>query len=101
MRGRRSGSTVRNNIASILLYMGESYGYDIYKTYTKVFGKVHIRSIYYNLKKGALDGEFVVHGVRKERGDYTWGSESERVYYALGPNANAKSLSDKEIRKIV
>jgi DNA-binding PadR family transcriptional regulator len=101
MKGRRGSSKIRKNIASLLLHMGKSYGYEIYKKYVEVFGKVHIRSIYYNLKKGVIEKEFAMEGIRKHKGEYTWGSESERVYYSLGPNADARPLSDSIVKKLM
>lgn len=107
-RGRPPKSKRRRKIASILKEIGFSYGYEIYKIYEKVFSSENIRNIYYNLKKGVEEGKFVVVEVRKEVGSFTWGNESERVYYTLGPYANPfhlnegqkEILSDIEKRKI-
>jgi len=100
MKGRKNSSEIRENIASLLLHLKKSYGYEVYKNYIEVFGKVHIRSIYYNLKKGVATKEFEIDGVRRERGDYTWGPESERMYYTLGPAGNAKQLAEEKLKKI-
>jgi hypothetical protein len=86
-RGRPVGSNVRQNIVEILHYAKELHGYNVYAIYRNVFPKVSMRAIYYHLKKGVSTGEFRVAGVRKEKGNYSWGGEVERVYYALGPNA--------------
>jgi hypothetical protein len=49
--------------------------------------------------------EFVVKEIRKEKGDYSWGSEAEKTYYALGPNAapmvllKVREYFDKKRRK--
>ncbi|MFC1697362.1 hypothetical protein ACFL1H_03450 [Nanoarchaeota archaeon] len=72
--------------------MGSGYAYDIYKHYIELFPKVTMRSIYYNLKKGVVLGEFSVKEIRKEKGDYSWGVEAEKIYYELGNNAKAKIL---------
>lgn len=86
--GRPSKSRVRERIAEILSNIGFSYGYDIYKIYKKVYGNVLLRTIYYNLKKGVEDNEFLVVEVKRTPGQFTWGNETERVYYTLGPFAN-------------
>ena len=70
--------------------MGKGYGYDIYKIYRGIFPKATMRVIYYHLKKGQQLGEFRVEKIRKETGDYSWGSEAEKVYYCLGKNAKPK-----------
>jgi hypothetical protein len=100
MRGRKSGSKIRSNISSLILHMGKSYGYQIYKAYIEVFEKVHMRSIYYHLKKGVINQEFVVEEIKKEKGNYTWGSETERIYYSAGPNIDARSLTKDQIKKL-
>ena len=86
-KGRPIKSEIRQNIVEILFFMKEGYGYDIYKAYISIFPKVTMRSIYYHLKKGTAIGEFKVKKVEKERGDYSWGGEAEKIYYALGENA--------------
>ncbi|MBS3132899.1 hypothetical protein J4470_02075 [Candidatus Woesearchaeota archaeon] len=88
-RGRPAGSKVRQNVVEILHYAKELHGYNIYAIYKGIFPKVTMRAIYYHLKKGVSTGEFKVAGVRKEKGDYSWGGEVERIYYTLGPNARA------------
>ena len=70
--------------------MGKGYGYDIYKAYINLFPKVTMRSIYYHLKKGVALGEFKVDKIQKESGNYSWGSEAEKVYYILGDKAQPK-----------
>ena len=52
-----------------------------------------MRSIYYHLKKGIATQEFVVKEVRQERGEYSWGSHAEKIYYALGPKAEPSNDS--------
>ncbi|MBW2966919.1 hypothetical protein KY362_00375 [Candidatus Woesearchaeota archaeon] len=85
--GRPVKSVIRQNIVEILFFLGEGYAYDIYRHYSAIFPKVTMRSIYYHLKKGAVTQEFVVRGIKKERGEYSWGEHAEKIYYALGPAA--------------
>ncbi len=82
--GRPVRSEIRQNIIEILAYVGEAYAYSIYKVYREVFPPVTMRSIYYHLKKGVTIGEFKVTQVLKEKGEYSWGGEAEKIYYALG-----------------
>lgn len=86
-RGRPVQSVIRQNIIEILYILGEGYGYDIWKTYVAIFPRCTMRSIHYHLKKGLETGEFVVKAIKKESGDYSWGSSVEKIYYALGPQA--------------
>ncbi len=85
--GRPVRSEIRQNIVEILAYVGESYAYSLYKLYREVFPPVTMRSIYYHLKKGVVLGEFRVTQVLKEKGEYSWGGEAEKIYYALGEAA--------------
>ena len=72
-----------------ILYFGkELAGYDIYKIYVQLFPKVTLRSIYYHLKKGTSLGEFKISEIKKNEGDYSWGSTAEKIYYTLGDKAN-------------
>jgi DNA-binding PadR family transcriptional regulator len=89
-RGRPVKSAIRQNIVEILNVKGEMYGYDIYRVYREIFPTITLRSIYYHLKKGVSTGEFVVKEVRKEKGNFSWGGETEKTYYTLGPKANTK-----------
>ena len=86
-KGRPVKSEIRQNIIEILNFVSKAYGYEIYKVYVRIFPKVTLRSIYYHLKKGLDLGEFTINKVEKEKGDYSWGAEAEKIYYALGPNA--------------
>ena len=86
-KGRPIKSEIRQNVVEILFFMKQGYGYEIYKAYILIFPKVTMRSIYYHLKKGTALGEFKIERVEKEKGDYSWGGEAEKIYYALGPNA--------------
>jgi len=74
--------------------MGEGYGYQLYKTYKDIFAPVTLRVIYYHLAKGKSLGEFLVAGVKKTSGSYSWGPEAERIFYKLGPNAKPKVLPE-------
>ena len=76
------------------------YGYQIYKEYLKVFGKVLLRTFYYNLKKGVSTGEFVILGSKKESGSFTWGDAVERIYYTIGPLYELPNLSRIEMEKL-
>jgi hypothetical protein len=86
-RGRPIKSQIRQNIIEILYFMKQGYGYDIFKVYKSIFPAVTMRVIYYHLKKGTDLGEFRVHEVKREKGEYSWGSSVEKIYYALGENA--------------
>jgi hypothetical protein len=92
MRGRPTVSQIRQNIVEILYFMENSYGYDIYKIYRELFPKITLRSVYYHLKKGTAIGEFKIEKVKAEKGNYSWGNEVEKTYYALGPNAKPSCL---------
>lgn len=89
--GRPVQSEIRQNIVDILAYMKEGYAYSIYKVYREVFPAVTMRSIYYHLKKGVSIGEFRVSKIIKETGEYSWGGEAEKIYYALGESANPRN----------
>ena len=54
----------------MLYFLEKGYGYDLYKTYLKVFGRVSLRSIYYHLNKGKELGEFMVSEIKIVEGDY-------------------------------
>ncbi len=86
-RGRPVRSEIRQNMVDLLQHMQSGYGYDIYKSYVAIFPKVTLRSIYYHLKKGVALQEFAVSKIEKEKGDFSWGSEVEKIYYSLGTNA--------------
>ncbi len=98
-KGRPVKSEIRQNVVEILHFIKKAYGYEIYKVYTAIFPKVTLRSIYYHLKKGVDLGEFVVNKIEREKGDYSWGGEAEKIYYALGPNA--KPTGNDRVREYV
>jgi len=89
-RGRPLGSTIRQNLIEILYFKGKAYGYDLYKDYCALFPAVTLRVIYYHLKKGVALKEFKLETVKLEKGNYSWGGEAEKKYYALGPNAKPR-----------
>ncbi len=99
-KGRPLKTDIREKIASILKYKKTSYGYEIYKIYKEIFGKISLRNLYYNLNKGLELGEFVVVNMRKEEGDFTWGNKVERKYYSLGPQALFPELKQNELSKL-
>jgi hypothetical protein len=96
-RGRPLKSNVRQNIIEILHYKQKAHGYEVYKYYKELFKPVTMRNIYYHLKKGIDTGEFRIERIEKQAGDYSWGGEAERVYYALGEKAAPKE--DARVRK--
>ena len=96
-KGRPIKSEIRQNMIEILFHMHKGYGYDIYKTYVKIFPKVTLRSIYYHLKKGVSLGEFKITKKEMEKGEYSWGGEAEKTYYILG--SNAKPKGNERVRK--
>ena len=96
-RGRPVKSEIRQNVAEILGVIGEGYGYEIVKIYLQIFPKVSQRVIYYHLKKGVETGEFRVSKIKKEKGDYSWGGEAEKVYYSLGEKAELRH--DNRVKK--
>ncbi|MBW2965401.1 hypothetical protein KY363_08140 [Candidatus Woesearchaeota archaeon] len=91
-RGRPTKSVIRQNIVELLYFLGDGYAYDIYKHYVELFPQVTMRSVYYHLKKGVATNEFVVKDVKKEKGEYSWGGEAEKIYYGLGPSAAPQML---------
>ncbi|MEM2954421.1 MAG: hypothetical protein QW625_00500 [Candidatus Nanoarchaeia archaeon] len=89
-RGRIAGSAIRDNLIEILYHLKEAYAYELYRAYKKVFGPVNIRSVYYNLSKGKDLGVFEIKEIKKVEGDFSWGSNAERVIYKLSANATPK-----------
>ncbi|MBI2176250.1 hypothetical protein HYU40_02770 [Candidatus Woesearchaeota archaeon] len=96
-RGRPSHSPVRQNITELLAQFGELHGYEAYKHYVKVFPKVSMRAVYYSLRNGVKKGYFKIAKVEKKTGNYSWGPEAQRVYYANGEMA--KPTGDMKVRK--
>ena len=96
-KGRPVKSEIRQNIVEILYFKKQGYGYEIYKVYVAIFPKVTMRSIYYHLRKGVNLNEFKVSKIEKEKGDYSWGPEAEKIYYSLGDNA--KPLVNEKVKE--
>jgi hypothetical protein len=99
VRGRPVGSEIRNNIIEILYYFGQGYGYQICKIYNEVFPPVTQRSIYYHLKKGTKTGEISVNQIKEEKGDFSWGTVVEKIYYELGEQAEPKG--EKRVKQFL
>jgi hypothetical protein len=74
-------------MVEILYFLGNAYGYQIFKVYRELFPRVTLRVMYYHLKKGVELGEFKQHKVVREEGEYSWGTHAERTYYSLGKDA--------------
>ncbi|MBT3262199.1 hypothetical protein HN592_05885 [Candidatus Woesearchaeota archaeon] len=91
MRGRPTKSVIRQNIIEIINVKKKVYGYELYTYYIDIFPKVHIRSVYYHLKKGVALKELEIKEVKEEKGNYSWGDKAEKVYYTLGSNARPKN----------
>ncbi len=91
-RGRPVKSEIRQNLIEILFYLGEGYGYDLFKIYRELFPACTNEVIYYHLKKGVQTEEFVVKKIAQEKGDYSWGGTAEKIYYKLGPKAQPRML---------
>ncbi|MFH1916691.1 MAG: hypothetical protein ABIJ21_05480 [Nanoarchaeota archaeon] len=98
-RGRPTRSVIRQNMVEILYFLGNAYGYEIYKVYRELFPRVTLRVMYYHLRKGGELGEFKQAKVVKEEGAYSWGTSVERTYYSLGKNA--KPLGEERVRKFL
>lgn len=86
-RGRPVRSMIRQRIVEILYFLQQAYGYEIYKVYKAVYPLVTLRSIYYHLQKGVSTGEFRIKTIQQTEGNYSWGSQAEKIIYELGPQA--------------
>jgi hypothetical protein len=89
-RGRPAKSQIRQNVVEILHYLGEGYGYQLAKLYNEIFPEVTMRSIYYHLRKGTETKEILLHKIKREEGEFSWGPTVEKIYYTLGEKANPK-----------
>jgi hypothetical protein len=101
---RKPGSEVRVRIGKILSVAKKAYGYEIYRIYTTVYGDVLLRTIYYNLKKGVELGDFEAANLMNVPGNFTWGFESNRVYYrnkrTLKLEENEKRLLETAVKNL-
>lgn len=95
-RGRRPESSIRNNIAELLYFFGEGYGYDLFKKYVKAFGRISMRSVYYHLQKGIELGEFKIKKIDSVQGNYSWGPQAQRIVFTLGPMAKPQGILAKK-----
>jgi hypothetical protein len=98
-KGRPVGSVVRQNVVEILYFLGSAHGYHVFKVYKQLYPKITLRAIYYHLRKGQDLGEFEVDIIHREKGDYSWGAEAEKIYYKLGKNA--KPRVDQRIKALL
>ncbi|HZX44866.1 MAG TPA: hypothetical protein VFF28_04240 [Candidatus Nanoarchaeia archaeon] len=98
-RGRPVKSQIRQNLVELLFFLKEGYGYDLYRNYREIFSPVSMRVIYYHLRKGADLGEFKVNKIIKESGNYSWGSEVEKIYYSLGEGA--QPIGDDKVKEFL
>ncbi|MBT3408014.1 hypothetical protein HOK68_03555 [Candidatus Woesearchaeota archaeon] len=89
MRGRPKGSKIRQNVINILYFYSPLTGYDIFKKYIKIYGRVTSRSIYYHLKYGTNIGDFEINKIINEKGNFSWGESSQKIYYNLTGGAIA------------
>ena len=89
-RGRPIHSEIRQNIMDLLFYLKKGYGYQISKIYLEIFPRCTRESIYYHLKKGVDLGQFIIHEVKNETGDFSWGTSAQKTYYSLGPSAQPR-----------
>ena len=92
-RGRPTKSKVRQNLVNMLHILKEGYGYDLFRHYRELFSPVTMRVVYYHLKKGAELGEFQLHKTAKEHGKFSWGEETLKNYYRLGPEAKPEAVA--------
>ena len=94
VRGRPTNSIVRNHLAEILFVVDKKSAYELHKHYLVLFGPISQRNIYYQLQKGVSLEEFEVEEIIDEKGSFSWGSTTRKVYYKLGklakPQLNKK-----------
>ncbi len=98
---RKPGSIVRERIKKILAIAEKAYGYEIYKIYNRVYGDVLMRTIYYNLKKGVEERDFELIGILNVPGDFTWGFETNRIYYKNRENVALNLDEETYIKKAI
>lgn len=95
--GRPLKSIVRERLVEILYLGGKMTAYDAHKHYIALFGATTRRNVYYQLEKGAVLNLFSIKQVVEEKGDYSWGETTRKVYYVLGKAALPKL--DKHVKK--
>ena len=93
-RGRPSKSIVRDRLAEMLFIVGKMTAYDAHKHYIKIFASTSRRNVYYQLEKGEEQNIFN-KDVVEEKGDFSWGSISRKIYYSL------KSTEGIQINKLI
>lgn len=86
--GRPAKSIVRERLAEILFIVGKLTAYDAHKHYVQIFSSATQRNVYYQLRRGVDLGDFKISEVVEEKGDYSWGPTSRKVYYELTSNAS-------------
>ena len=84
-RGRPSKSIVRERLKEILAIKHSLTAYTAHKIYCSLFAKTSQRNIYYQLQKGVILHDFNQEVVQ-EKGDFSWGGLSRKVYYSLHPS---------------
>ncbi|MGE0792614.1 MAG: hypothetical protein AB7V77_00355 [Candidatus Woesearchaeota archaeon] len=89
-RGRPSKSLVRDNIIELLFVLGKETAYNLHKYYVKLFPNTSRRNIYYQLQKGVVMELFEIENVVDEKGNFSWGTTTRKVYYKLGKQSNPK-----------
>ena len=93
--------STRENILKILYIGGSMYGYEVYKIYKEVYGEVLLRTIYYHLKACEKRGELKAKKIVGVLGGFTWGYETDRIYYELKEGVEEKlKMNIEEIKAI-
>lgn len=98
-KGRPPSSQIRENMIELLHCLGSAYGYQISKVYKQMFAPATRRVIYYHLRKGTELGVFEIDQVKREQGEFSWGTVAEKTYYKLGKSAQPRG--DARIRQAV
>mgnify|MGYP000914733579 CR=1 FL=1 len=90
MRGRKPSSDIRDKVLQILSCMDKAYGYEIFYHYLELFPAVHMRSIYYHLRKAVNLNQITIKEIKNSPGDYSWGPTAQRIYYKIKKNTQVK-----------
>lgn len=88
--GRPFKSKIRERMVEILYNIKKAHGYEILKIYKVVYGNCAMKSIYYNLSRGADLNEFELVSSERKEGDFSWGGSVLHNYYKLGSAAKPK-----------